>query len=88
LTKDEDKVTLSTVEVADSAHRHGVLNEDIAHAPQNPLRVISGHGRDLVIGPSREGQILEIVILDDSLDEEPVIIHAMPLRSKFHHYLR
>jgi hypothetical protein len=28
------------------------------------------------------------VVLDDDPNEEPVVIHAMPLRSKFHDYLR
>jgi len=76
------------VEVAESAYRHGVHDEDIAHALQHPLRVVTGESRDLVIGPDRAGQMLEIVILDDDPDEEPIVIHAMPLRPKFHHYLR
>ena len=29
-----------------------------------------------------------VVVLDDDPDEEPVIIHAMPLRAKFLPYLR
>jgi hypothetical protein len=28
------------------------------------------------------------VVLDDDPDEAPVVIHAMPLRPKFHRYLR
>jgi hypothetical protein len=39
----------------------------------------------LVIGPDRVGALLEIVVLDP--DTEPVIIHAMPLRSKFYRFL-
>ncbi len=76
------------MEIADSARRHGVLNEDIEHAIRNPLRVVAGEGRDLVIGADRIGRLLEVVILDDDPKEEPVVIHAMPLRPKFHHYLR
>lgn len=49
---------------------------------------ILGEGRVLVIGTDRTGRLLEIVVLDDDPDEEPVIIHAMTLRPKFHHYLR
>lgn len=54
----------------------------------NPLRVVPGEGRDLLIGADRSGRLLEVVILDDDPDEEPIVIHAMPLRPKFHHHLR
>jgi len=54
----------------------------------NPLRVVAGAGRDLVIGADRAGRPVEIVILDDDPNEDPVVIHTMPLRPKFHHYLR
>ncbi len=76
------------MEVADSARKHGVRDEDITHAVRNPLRVVHGDGRDLVIGADRSGRLLEVVVLDDDPNEEPVVIHAMPLRSKFHDYLR
>lgn len=76
------------MKIADSARKHGVRDEDIEHAVRRPLRVVPGEGRDLVIGADRSGGLLEVVILDDDPDEEPVVIHAMPLRPKFHHYLR
>ncbi len=76
------------MEIADSARKHGVRDEDIEHALRNPLRVVAGEGRDLVIGADRTGRFLEVVVLDDDPNEEPVVIHAMPLRSKFHDYLR
>lgn len=79
---------LVSVEIADSARKHGVRDEDIDHAVRNPLRVVSSEGRDLVIGADGSGRLLEVVILDDDPDEEPVVIHAMPLRPKFHRYLR
>lgn len=75
------------MEVADSARKHGVREEDIDHVVRNPLRVIPGEGRDLIIGADRAGRLLEVVVLDDDPDEEPVVIHAMPLRPKFHRYL-
>ncbi len=62
--------------------------EDIEHAVRRPLRVVSGQGRDLVIGADRFGALLEIVILGDDPNEELIVIHAMPLRPKLHHYLR
>lgn len=76
------------MEIADSARKHGVRDEDMQHAIRYPLRVVPGAGRDLVIGADRSGRLLEVVVLDDDPDEEPVVIHAMPLRPKFHRYLR
>ncbi len=76
------------MEVADSARKHGVGDEDIEHAVRNPLRVIPGEGRDLIIGADRAGRLLEVVVLDEEPDEEPIVIHAMPLRPKFQRYLR
>ena len=76
------------MKVADSARKHGILNEDIEPVVHNPIRVLAGEGRDLVIGADRSGRLLEVVILDDDPNEEPVVIHAMPLRPKFHHHLR
>jgi len=76
------------MEIADSARKHGIRDEDIEHVVRNPPWVVAGEGRDLVIGADRSGRLLEVVVLDDDPDEEPVIIHAMELRPKFHHYLR
>jgi hypothetical protein len=76
------------VEIADSARKHGVPDEDITHAVRNPIRLVAGEGRTLVIGADRAGRLLEVVVLDDDPDEEPVIIHAMALRPKFRDYLR
>ena len=76
------------MEIAESARKHGVRDEDIEHAVRHPLRVVPGEGRDLVIGAGRSGALLEVVILDDDPNEDPVVFHAMPLRPKFHHYLR
>ena len=76
------------MEIADSARKHGILDEDIEHALRHPMRVVPGGGRDLFIGADRSGRLLEIVILDDDPNEEPVVIHAMPLRPIFHKHLR
>ncbi len=76
------------MQVADSARKHGVLDVDILHALRNPLRVVPGPGRDLVIGADRAGRLLEVVVLDDDPAEDPIVIHAMPLRPKFRNYLR
>lgn len=76
------------MEIADSARKHGVLEEDINHALRNPLRVVPGVGRDLIVAADRSGRLVEVVVLDDDPNEEPVVIHAMPLRTKFFDYLR
>jgi len=51
------------MEVADSARKHGVHDEDIEHAVRNPLRVISGNDRHLIIAGDRSGRLLEVVVL-------------------------
>jgi len=88
LTNDLGQGYLVSVEIADSARKHGVHDDDIDHVVRNPMRVVSGEGRYLVIGADGSGRLLEVVVLDDDPEEEPVIIHAMPLRPKFHHFLR
>ena len=75
------------VEIADTARKHGILDEDMQHALRHPLRIVPGDRRDLVIGADRSGRLLEVVILDDDPEQEPIVIHAMPLRAKFHRYL-
>lgn len=37
----------------------------------------------MLIGPARDGSLLEVGVLDIASDD-PVAIHAMPLRSKFY----
>jgi hypothetical protein len=73
------------VEIADSARKHGVADEDIEHAVRNAIRVVSQGDRDLYIGADRTGRLLEVVTLDD--DGQPVAIHAMALRPKFYEHL-
>ena len=74
------------MDVAPSARRHGVADHDIHAAVTVPLRIVGqGGDRVLVIGADTAGRLLEVVVLDP--DDEPVAIHAMPLRPKFHRYL-
>lgn len=76
------------MEITGSARKHGIAEDDMRHAVRNPIRLIGGDGRVLVIGADRSGRLLEVVVLDDDPDEEPVIIHVMPVRPKFLPYLR
>ena len=48
-------------------------------------RVVQGHDRVLIIGPDRSGRLLEVVVIDP--DDDPAVIHAMPLRRKLYDYL-
>ncbi|HEX9887930.1 MAG TPA: hypothetical protein VGA69_00510 [Nitriliruptorales bacterium] len=40
----------------------------------------------MLIGPASDGALLEIGVLDIDGDD-PVVIHAMPLRHKFYRFL-
>jgi len=74
------------VEIAQSARRHGVADQEILAAVSVPLRVVrQSVDRVLVIGADTTGRLLEVVVLDP--DDDPVAIHAMPLRPKFYRYL-
>ncbi len=74
------------MEIAQSARRHGVADQEILAAVSVPLRVVRQSGdRVLVIGADTTGRLLEVVVLDP--DDDPVAIHAMPLRPKFYRYL-
>lgn len=70
--------------VAASAHRHGVADPDIRHALAHPLRTFTDQGDVsvvMVIGTARNGQVLEVGLVDD--DEDPRVIHAQPARRKY-----
>lgn len=74
------------MEIADRARRHGVADDDIRAAVSVPLRLVrQGDDRVLVIGADTAGRLLEVVVVDP--DEDPIAIHAMPLRPKFYQYL-
>jgi hypothetical protein len=49
-------------------------------------RVVVDEDLTMLIGPASDGAILEIGILDIDGDD-PVVIHAMPLRPKFYRFL-
>jgi hypothetical protein len=69
------------VEIHDSARRHGVSDEDIAHAYEHPLTWIEvgeDPRRYLMAGPDAAGNLLELVLLVTASVE--LLIHAMKLR--------
>lgn len=68
--------------IADSARKHGVRDDDMLHAYNNPIRMYDlDEGFTLIIGPSQSSEVLEIGVVDGDL--APVIVHAMPAREKF-----
>jgi hypothetical protein len=74
--------------VTTSALKHGIPQADIRHAALHLLaRVEQDDHRWLVIGSDRQGQMLELVIVEPGADQEPYVIHAMGLRSSFYRFL-
>ena len=78
------------MEIRQSARRHGIDDADVHHAWVNAMRLIEydheGEDRLLVIGPDRQGRMLELVAVPAG--EPTRVIHADRLRPKFHDYLR
>lgn len=77
------------MEITASAYRHNIEAADMLHAWNNALRIVpqvyDGKDQLLVLGPSRNGALLEIVV---PCDEPQRIIHADKMRAKFLRYLR
>lgn len=73
--------------IGDPARRHGVADADVWHAIRNAMRQIEiDDDLTMLIGPATDGAPLEIGILDIGGDD-PVVIHAMPLRERFYPFL-
>jgi hypothetical protein len=68
--------------IAPSARRHGVRDEAIIHAFNNPVRVEDlDEGLVMLVGPDHAGNLLEIGVVTS--EDGPVIVHAMPARPKY-----
>jgi len=75
------------VEIADSARKHGLSDEDILHAVAHPVAPIAASAdRIFFIGATQTGELLELVVLNPD-DDDPAVIHADLCRPKFHRYL-
>lgn len=48
------------VEIVDDARKHGVQDEDMIHAYDNAIRVHILDGYLMLVGPARDGRLLEI----------------------------
>ncbi len=75
-----------TVEIADSARKHGVSDASILHAWENAIKLAEfeyeGEERLLVIGPDPSGNLTELVAVP--VAEPTRIIHADRIRPKFY----
>ena len=77
------KVTwLRVPDIAPSARRHGITDDDMRHALRNPIRVdYRDEGLTMFVGPRPDGILLEIGVADS--DQGPIIIHADRARPKY-----
>jgi hypothetical protein len=77
------KVTwLRVQDIAPTAGRHGIADDDMRHALRNPIRSADlGDGLTMFVGPARDGTLLEVGVADSATG--PVIIHAMQARPKY-----
>ncbi len=74
--------------IGEPARKHGVADADTWHAARTAVRrVMMDEDLTMLIGPASDGALLEVGVLDLEGDD-PVIIHAMPLRPKFYRILR
>lgn len=73
--------------IGEPAGKHGIAEQDIEHAIRNAVRWITmDNDLTMLIGPARDGAVLEVGVLD--LDgDDAVVIHAMALRPKFQQFL-
>ncbi len=68
--------------IASSAHKHGLSDDDIMHAFNNPVLAEDlDDGFTMLIGPSQTANLLEVGVIDSP--DGPIIIHAMPARPNY-----
>ena len=78
------------VRIGEPARKHGIADEDILHTARHAIREVPNDDDDvmMLIGPARDGAPLEVGILGAETTDDPVIIHAMPMRPKYQGFLR
>jgi hypothetical protein len=77
------KVTwLRVPDIAPSARKHGIADDEMRHALRNPVRAADlGDGLTMIVGAARDGTLLEVGVADS--DAGPVIVHAMRARPRY-----
>ena len=68
-------------EIAASAHRHGIDEQDILHAYRNAFRAFQQDEAVMCIGADRSGRMLEVLVVTHSGRRR--IVHAMLARAKY-----
>jgi hypothetical protein len=75
------------VRIGAPARKHDIADDDMLHAVRTAMRrVVMDDELMMLIGPARDGALLEIGVLDID-GEDPVLIHAMALRPTFYRFL-
>lgn len=75
------------MDIHESARRHGVDEEDIRHAVNHAMVVEDQDDETrLYLGPGRSAALLEVVTIERE-DGTELVIHAMPMRSKYERLL-
>ncbi len=75
------------MEIHRSARRHGVADADIDWATEHLVAIervghVDSPHRWLLLGTDRSGRVLELIVMVFQ-DGREMVIHAMPIRSKF-----
>jgi len=78
------------VRIHASAFKHDIAEVDIEHAWNNAISYFdidpdNDPPKSLAIGPDKAGNLLELLYLQ--LEDDDLIIHAMPLRDVFARFL-
>jgi hypothetical protein len=72
---------------APSARKHGIADEDIAHAAEHAMAIDDQYDETrLYLGPSRSAVLLEVVTVLRN-DGSELAIHAMKMREKYQRLL-
>lgn len=75
------------MEVHPAARRHGIADEDTAHAVEHAIAIDDQDDETrLYLGPSRSAALLEVVTIARD-DGSELAIHAMPMRGKYQRLL-
>jgi hypothetical protein len=68
--------------IAASARKHGVSDDDMLHAFNNPIRAEDmDEGLTMLIGPDQAGNLYEVGVVES--EDGPIIVHAMLARPKY-----
>jgi hypothetical protein len=73
---------VDALRIASSARKHGVTDETIHHAFNNPIRSEElDEDLTMLIGPDHAGNLYEIGVVDTA--DGPLVVHAMIARPKY-----